>query len=58
MATARTDGESTFVFLQNYSAQSHTLTLPPGYRDCLTDAAAPDPLILSAWDCRILRRHA
>lgn len=58
VATARTDGESTFVFLQNYSAQSHTLTLPPGYRDCLTDAAAPDPLILSAWDCRILRRHA
>ncbi|MCS5946030.1 Beta-galactosidase C-terminal domain [Klebsiella variicola subsp. variicola] len=48
MATARTDGESTFVFLQNYSAQSHTLTLPPGYRDCLTDAAAPDPLILSS----------
>ncbi|MCS6067094.1 Beta-galactosidase C-terminal domain [Klebsiella variicola subsp. variicola] len=42
MATARTDGESTFVFL-NYSAQSHTLTLPPGYRDCLTDRGGAGP---------------
>ena len=58
VATARTDGESTFVFLQNYSAQSHTLSLPSGYRDCLTDAVVSAPLTLSAWDCRILRRHA
>lgn len=43
VATARTDGESTFVFLQNYSAQSHTLSLPSGYRDCLTDAAVLGP---------------
>ncbi|MGC6612263.1 hypothetical protein ACP0GZ_28270, partial [Escherichia coli] len=24
----------------------------------LTDAAVSAPLTLSAWDCRILRRHA
>ncbi|WP_408698738.1 hypothetical protein [Acinetobacter baumannii] len=34
------------------------MTLPQGYRDCLTDAAVSAPLTLSAWDCRILRRHA
>ncbi len=58
VATARTDGDNAFIFLQNYSAQNHTLTLPQGYRDCLTDAAVSAPLTLSAWDCRILRRHA
>lgn len=40
------------------TAQNHTLTLPQGYWDCLTDAAVSAPLTLSAWDCRILRRHA
>ncbi|MCV5480557.1 Beta-galactosidase C-terminal domain, partial [Escherichia coli] len=54
----RTDGDNSFIFLQNYSAQNHTLTLPQGYWDCLTDAAVSAPLTLSAWDCRILRRHA
>ncbi len=58
VATARTDGDNAFIFLQNYSAQNHTLTLPQGYRDCLTDAAVSAPLTLTAWDCRILRRHA
>ena len=58
VATARTDGDNAFIFLQNYSAQNHTLTLPQGYWDCLTDAAVSAPLTLSAWDCRILRRHA
>ena len=38
--------------------ETDTLSLPSGYRDCLTDAAVSDPLTLSAWDCRILRRHA
>ncbi|UMX56877.1 Beta-galactosidase C-terminal domain [Escherichia coli] len=33
MATARTDGDNAFIFLQNYSAQNHTLTLPQGYWD-------------------------
>ena len=58
VATARTDGETTFVFLQNYSAQQHSVTLPQGYRDCLSGAAADAPLSLSAWDCRILSRKA
>jgi hypothetical protein len=53
VATARTDGETTFVFLQNYSAQQHTISLPQGYQDCLS-AARPVALVLTPWDCRIL----
>ncbi len=33
VATTRTDGDNAFIFLQNYSAQNHTLTLPQGYWD-------------------------
>lgn len=36
VATARTDGETTYVFLQNYSAQQQQVTLPQGYQDSLT----------------------
>jgi beta-galactosidase len=39
VATARTDGETTYVFLQNYSAQQQQVTLPQGYQDSLTGAA-------------------
>jgi beta-galactosidase len=35
VATARTDGETTYVFLQNYSAQQHSVSLPQGYQDSL-----------------------
>ena len=58
VATARTDGESTFVFIQNYSRQPQTVTLPQGYTDCLSSAPVAAPLSLSAFDCRILRRKA
>jgi beta-galactosidase len=58
VATARTDGEKTFVFIQNYSRQSQTVTLPQGYTDCLSSAPVNAPLVLSAFDCRIVRRHA
>lgn len=58
VATARTDGESTFVFIQNYSRQSQTVTLPQGYTDCLSSAPVTAPLTLSTFDCRIVRRHA
>jgi beta-galactosidase len=58
VATARTDGETTYVFLQNYSAQQQQVTLPQGYQDSLTGTALNAPLTLKAWDCRILSRHA
>jgi beta-galactosidase len=58
VATARTDGETTYVFLQNYSAQQHSVSLPQGYQDSLTGAAISAPLTLTAWDCRILSRKA
>ena len=58
LSTARTDGETTYVFLQNYSAQQQQVTLPQGYQDSLTGAALNAPLTLKAWDCRILSRHA
>lgn len=58
VATARTDGETAYVFLQNYSAQQHSVVLPQGYLDCLTGTALNTPLVLNAWDCRILSRRA
>ena len=58
VATARTDGETTYVFLQNYSAQQQQVTLPQGYQDSLTGVAVNAPLSLKAWDCRILSRRA
>lgn len=58
VATARTDGETTWVFVQNFTAQQQLITLPQGYTDCMTDAAATGDTVLLAWDCRVLRRKA
>ncbi|WP_434133794.1 beta-galactosidase [Enterobacter cloacae] len=58
VATARTDGETTWVFVQNYTAQQQYITLPQGYTDCMTDAAAAGDTALLPWDCRVLRRKA
>ena len=58
VATARTDGESTFVFIQNFSAQQQTITLPQGYQDCLSAASVSGSLVLTPWDCRVVRRQA
>ena len=58
VATARTDGETTWVFVQNFTAQQQLITLPQGYTDCMTDAAAAGDTVLLAWDCRVLRRKA
>ncbi|KUQ84387.1 MULTISPECIES: beta-galactosidase [Enterobacter cloacae complex] len=56
VATARTDGETAWVFVQNYTAQQQLITLPQGYTDCMTDAAAAGDTVLLPWDCRVLRR--
>ncbi len=58
VATARTDGETIWVFVQNYTAQQQYITLPQGYTDCMTDAAATGDTVLLPWDCRVLRRKA
>jgi beta-galactosidase len=58
VATARTDGETTFVFIQNFSAQQQTITLPQGYQDCLSAASVSGSLVLTPWDCRVVRRQA
>ncbi|MGR5944833.1 beta-galactosidase [Enterobacter sp. C4G1] len=58
VATARTDGETTWVFVQNFTAQQQLVTLPLGYTDCMTDTAAAGDTVLLAWDCRVLRRKA
>lgn len=58
VATAREDGEQAFVFIQNFTAQQQSITLPPGYHDCLSDAAVSGALVLKPWDCRVVRRDA
>jgi len=58
VATARTDGETAWVFVQNYTAQQQLITLPQGYTDCMTDAAAAGDTVLLAWDCRVLKRKS
>ncbi len=58
VATARTDGETTWVFVQNFTALQQLITLPQGYTDCMTDAAAVGDTVLLAWDCRVLKRKA
>ncbi|HED3854813.1 beta-galactosidase [Enterobacter soli] len=58
VATARTDSETTWVFVQNFTAQQQLITLPQGYTDCMTDAAATGDTVLLAWDCRVLKRKA
>ncbi|AEN64260.1 Glycoside hydrolase family 42 domain protein [Enterobacter soli] len=58
VATARTDGETTWAFVQNFTAQQQLITLPQGYTDCMTDAVATGDTVLLAWDCRVLKRKA
>ncbi|WP_313161801.1 beta-galactosidase [Kosakonia cowanii] len=58
VATAREDGEQAFVFIQNFTVQQQSITLPPGYHDCLSDAAISGVLALKPWDCRVVRRDA
>lgn len=58
VATARTDGESAFVFIQNFTAQPQSVTLPDGYENCLTGESASGAQALQPWDCRIVRRRA
>ena len=55
-AARRTDGESEFIFLQNYSAQSQSVTLPLDYQDIVHGGNLPRKLTLPAFGYQILTR--
>ncbi|MBU9847262.1 beta-galactosidase [Rahnella ecdela] len=56
-AARRTDGESEFIFLQNYAAQSQTLTLTADYSDMVHGGILPRKLTLPAFGYQILTRR-
>ncbi|RLM14804.1 beta-galactosidase [Gibbsiella quercinecans] len=58
VATARTDGETAFVFIQNFTVQQQTLTLPAGYTDCINRQTISGEVVLAPWGCRIVSRKA
>ena len=55
-AARRTDGEIEFIFLQNYSAQSQSVTLPLDYQDIVHGGNLPRKLTLPAFGYQILTR--
>ncbi|WP_112289865.1 beta-galactosidase [Rahnella sp. AN3-3W3] len=56
-AARRTDGESEFIFLQNYTAQSQTITLTADYSDMIHGGTLPRKLTLPAFGYQILTRR-
>lgn len=54
-AHRRTDGEQAFIFLQNFSAASQSLTLPQGLHDLIDGERLTGTLTLAPWGCRVLR---
>jgi beta-galactosidase len=53
-AQRRTDGERAFIFLQNFSGQTHHLQLPAGLEDLIDGTPLAGPLTLVPWGCRVL----
>ncbi|MBM7345058.1 beta-galactosidase [Pantoea coffeiphila] len=54
-AHRRTDGEQSFIFLQNYTAAEHRVTLPAGIGDLTDGSPLSGVLVLPPWGCRVLR---
>lgn len=54
-AHRRTDGESSFIFLQNFTAQEQALTLPTGISDLIDATPFCGEQTLPPWGCRVLR---
>ena len=53
----RVSSSHEYLFLQNFSAEERTLSLPAsGYFDLLQQQSIPGALRLSAWDSTVLRR--
>ncbi|MCT4714263.1 beta-galactosidase [Enterobacteriaceae bacterium H18W14] len=58
VAASRTDGESCWVFIQNFTAQQQIVTLPQGYSDALNGKDINGALQLMPCDCRVVKRKA
>ncbi|MGV8927947.1 MAG: beta-galactosidase [Ewingella sp.] len=56
-AARRTDGESEFIFLQNYTVDSQTIALPDDYKDMVHGGILPRKMTLPAFGCQILTRR-
>lgn len=54
-AHRRTDGEQSFIFLQNFSARRHQVALPAGLSDLIDGTPLTGALTLPPWGCRVLR---
>lgn len=56
-AQRRSDGESEFIVVQNYSEKTKTLHLPVAYQDMVAGGPLGDDLTLPPWGCRVLSRR-
>jgi beta-galactosidase len=57
-AQRRVSDEVEYLFLENFSRDEHTLSLPrPGFFDLLEQRALDDNVRLSAWESTVLRRE-
>lgn len=55
-AQRRTDGESEFIIVQNYSDKAKAMALPAVYADMSDTATLQGEMTLAPWGCRILTR--
>lgn len=53
-AHRRTDGEQSFIFLQNFTAQTHSVALPADIFDLIDGAPLTGTLSIPPWGCRVL----
>jgi beta-galactosidase len=56
-AHRRTDGESEFIVVQNYSAVEQSLTLPAEFLDMVDKQTVQGSLTLAPWGSRVLTRR-
>ncbi|CAI0762978.1 Beta-galactosidase BglY [Serratia proteamaculans] len=56
-AQRRTDGESEFVIVQNYSDNVKKLSLPAIYVDMADNQTQQGEMVLAPWGCRVLTRR-
>lgn len=56
-AHRRTDGESEFIFIENFSAQAQSLVLPAQYLDMVDKQPVQGNITLAPWGGRVLTRR-
>lgn len=57
-AQRRTDGDSEFIIVQNYSDKAKDVALPAEYVDMTTAVTLQGEMTLAPWGCRILTRKS